>query len=86
MRYTERDAMVDLSILLRLTDQSKLQVSDKTSLPGSATLRLLTESLAGGDFYGGRGSAAGGAAYPILDRAGACPRGGDPRAGTGRGQ
>jgi hypothetical protein len=43
--------MVDLSVLLRLTDQGKIQVSDKTSLPGSATLRLLTESLAGGDFY-----------------------------------
>jgi len=51
VRHTERDAMVDLSVLLRLTDQGKLQVSDKTSLPGSATLRLLTENLAGGDFY-----------------------------------
>jgi hypothetical protein len=51
VRHTERDAMVDLSVLLRLTDQGKIQVSDKTSLPGSATLRLLTESLAGGDFY-----------------------------------
>jgi hypothetical protein len=51
VRHTERDAMVDLSVLLRLTDQGKLQVSDKTSLPGAATLRLLTESLAGGDFY-----------------------------------
>jgi len=54
VRHTERDAMVDLSVLLRLTDQGKLQVSDKTSLPGSATLRLLTESLAGGDFYAHR--------------------------------
>jgi hypothetical protein len=51
VRHTERDAMVDLSVLLRLTDQGKVQVSDKTSLPGSATLRLLTENLAGGDFY-----------------------------------
>jgi hypothetical protein len=51
VRHTERDAMVDLSVLLRLTDQGKIQVSDKTSLPGSATLRLLTDSLAGGDFY-----------------------------------
>src|SRR6202790_3539719 len=51
MRHTERDAMVDLSVLLRLTDQGKIQVSDKTSLPGAATLRLLTENLAGGDFY-----------------------------------
>ncbi|MFL9962508.1 hypothetical protein PQR02_15690 [Paraburkholderia sediminicola] len=51
VRHTERDAMVDLSVLLRLTDQGKIQVSDKTSLPGSATLRLLNENLAGGDFY-----------------------------------
>lgn len=51
VRHTERDAMVDLSVLLRLTDQGKIQVSDKTSLPGAATLRLLTEGLAGGDFY-----------------------------------
>jgi hypothetical protein len=51
VRHSERDAMVDLSVLLRLTDQGKLQVSDKTSLPGTATLRLLTGSLAGGDFY-----------------------------------
>lgn len=51
VRHTERDAMVDLSVLLRLTDQGKIQVSEKTSLPGAATLRLLTESLAGGDFY-----------------------------------
>ncbi|WP_316157945.1 hypothetical protein [Cupriavidus sp. BIC8F] len=54
VRHTERDAMVDLSVLLRLTDQGKIQVSDKTSLPGSATLRLLSESLAGGDFYADR--------------------------------
>ncbi|NPT61307.1 hypothetical protein [Paraburkholderia elongata] len=51
VRHTERDAMVDLTVLLRLTDQGKIQVSEKTSLPGAATLRLLTESLAGGDFY-----------------------------------
>lgn len=51
VRHTERDAMVDLSVLLRLTGQGKIQVSDKTSLPGAATLRLLTENLTGGDFY-----------------------------------
>jgi hypothetical protein len=51
VRNTERDAILDLSVLLRLADQGKIQVSDKTSLPGSATLRLLTENLAGGDFY-----------------------------------
>lgn len=51
VRNSERDAILDLSVLLRLADQGKIQVSDKTSLPGSATLRLLTENLAGGDFY-----------------------------------
>lgn len=52
VRRTERDALGDLPVLLRLTDQGKLQASEKTSLPGSATLRLLTEHLANGDFYG----------------------------------
>jgi hypothetical protein len=45
VRRTERDALRDLPVLLRLTDQGKLQASEKTSLPGSATLRLLTEQL-----------------------------------------
>lgn len=48
---SEHDAMVNLPVLLRLTDQGKIQVSDRTSLPGAATLRLLTEHLTGGDFY-----------------------------------
>lgn len=52
VRRTERDALGDLRVLLRLTDQGKVQVSDKTSLPGSATLRLPTEHLANGDFHG----------------------------------
>lgn len=53
MRNTERNAMVDVTVLLRLVDQGKVQVSDKTSLPGTATLRLLTDSLVDGDFYSG---------------------------------
>lgn len=51
VRHSERDAMVDLSVLLRLADQGMIQVSNKTSLPGASTLRLLTEKLSGGDFY-----------------------------------
>ncbi|MDF3886328.1 hypothetical protein [Cupriavidus basilensis] len=51
VRSSERDAIVDLSVLLRLADQGKIQVSDKTSLPSATTLRLLTEKLVGGDFY-----------------------------------
>jgi hypothetical protein len=53
LRNNERDAMVDVTVLLRLVDQGKVQVSDKTSLPGTATLRLLTDSLVDGDFYAG---------------------------------
>ena len=53
VRHTEREAVVDLSILLRLVDQGKVQVSDKTSLPGTATLRMLTDHLVGRDYYDG---------------------------------
>jgi hypothetical protein len=53
VRNNERDALVDVTVLLRLVDQGKVQVSDKTSLPGTATLRLLADSLVNGDFYAG---------------------------------
>ena len=52
VRPTERDALVDLPVMLRLAEQGRIQVGDKTSLPTAPTLRLLTEKLAGGDFYG----------------------------------
>jgi hypothetical protein len=51
VRHTERDALADLPVLLRLAEQARIQVSDKTSLPGAATLRLVMDSLADGDFY-----------------------------------
>ena len=51
LRCTEREAIVDLAVLLRLADQGKLQVSDKTSQPSASTLRLLADKLSGGDFY-----------------------------------
>jgi hypothetical protein len=51
MRLTERDALVDLPVMLRLVEQGKMQVGDKTSLPTARTLRLLADRLAGGDFY-----------------------------------
>lgn len=51
VRPAGRDAFVDLSGMLRLAEQGKIQISDKTSLPTASTLRLLTEKLAGGDFY-----------------------------------
>lgn len=51
LRNTENDAVADLHVLLRLVDQGKIQVSDKTAVPGNATLQLLRDRLAGGDFY-----------------------------------
>ncbi|WP_455290026.1 hypothetical protein [Cupriavidus necator] len=51
VRLCERDALADLPVLLRLVDQGKVQVSEKTSLPGAATLRLLCGQLSGSDYY-----------------------------------
>ena len=51
VRTAGRDAFVDLSVMLCLAEQGKIQISDKTSLPTASTLRLLTKKLAGGDFY-----------------------------------
>jgi hypothetical protein len=50
-RCTEREAIQDLAVLLRLADQGKLAVSDKTAQPSGTTLRTVAEKLSGGDFY-----------------------------------
>lgn len=51
IRPTERDALLEVVVMLRTIEQERVQVSDKTALPGAATLRLLTGKLVGGDFY-----------------------------------
>jgi len=51
LRLTERDALIELAAMLRLAEQGRMQVGDKTSLPTASTLRLLSDKLAGGDFY-----------------------------------
>jgi len=51
VRSCECEASLDVAVLLRLVDQGKLQVSEKTSLPSTATMRTLAEKLAGGDYY-----------------------------------
>lgn len=51
MRLTEREAMQEAVVMLRTIEQARIQVSEKTALPGTATLRFLTEKLAGDDFY-----------------------------------
>jgi hypothetical protein len=50
-RDTEVDALAELTVMLRLIDQGKLAVSDKTYLPGAAALRELGNRLNRGDFY-----------------------------------
>ena len=68
LRLTEREALVDLAVMLRLVDQGRIQVSDKTSLPTAGSLRLFTSKLAGGDFYGdtpGEGGPGDGRSQPI---------------------
>jgi len=51
VRHTERDALMELSVMLRLVDQGRVRVGEKTGLPGAAALRLVTDNLANGDFY-----------------------------------
>jgi len=50
-RDTERDALSEVGIVLRLIDLGKLAVSEKTALPGTACLRELAAALSAGDFY-----------------------------------
>ncbi len=51
IRPTEREALQEVVVMLRTIEQARIQVSEKTALPGAAALRLLTEKLVGGDFY-----------------------------------
>ena len=51
LRLTEREALQELVVMLRTIEQARIQVSEKTALPGTAALRVLSEKLAGGDFY-----------------------------------
>lgn len=46
IRLTEREALLEATVMLRTIEQERVQVSDKTALPGAATLRLLTGKLA----------------------------------------
>ena len=51
LRLTEREALQEVVVMLRTIEQARIQVGEKTALPGTAALRLLAEKLAGGDFY-----------------------------------
>lgn len=48
---TEQAAQRDLVAMLRLIHLGKVSVSDKTSMPGKATLNAIAPILQGGDYY-----------------------------------
>jgi hypothetical protein len=50
-RLNEQSALQDLRTVLRLADQEKLRVSEKTFLPSNAAMSLLDELLHGHDFF-----------------------------------
>lgn len=50
-RNMEHEALSDLPRVLRLIEQGKIKVSDKTRQPGTATTQLLAGQLPDGDFY-----------------------------------
>lgn len=73
VRETERAAMQDLETVLRLVESGKLAVSDKTRRPTAATIRLIADALAEGDFYTQQDDGVGPVkafAWPMLVQAG----------------
>ncbi len=50
-RLTEREALLELSVMLRTLEHERVAVSEKTALPSTAALRLLSGKLPAGDFY-----------------------------------
>jgi len=51
VRAMENEALSDLPRVLRLVEQGKVKVGDKTRQPGTATLQLLAGHQLNGDFY-----------------------------------
>ena len=51
LRLSEREALQEVVVMLRTIEQARVQVSEKTAIPGAASLQALTEKLVGGDFY-----------------------------------
>lgn len=51
VRLTEQDALQDLRTMLELTAAGEVKCSATTSRPSAATVRVIAEHLAHGDFY-----------------------------------
>jgi hypothetical protein len=70
VRMTEQAAAADLAAMLRLCEAGKLRCSDKTRRPTAATVQLVAESLADGEFYVGVHGPVASFAWPLLLQAG----------------
>jgi len=70
VRTTEQAAAADLAAMLRLCEAGRLRCSDRTKRPTAATVQLVAESLADGEFYGGGHGPIASFAWPLLLQAG----------------
>ena len=68
VRATEGEALANLRAVLQLCATGKLRCSAKTRLPGAATVAVVSQALAGGDFYPAEPISA--FAWPLLLQAG----------------
>ena len=68
VRCTEHEAQSNLLAVLRLCAAGKLRCSEKTRRPGAATVAVIGDVLAGGDFYPDEAISA--FAWPMLLQAG----------------
>ncbi|MGI9001173.1 MAG: helicase-associated domain-containing protein [Pseudonocardia sp.] len=72
VRSTELEALANVATVLQLCAAGKLRCSEKTSRPSAATVRVVAESLAAGDFY--TDDAIASFAWPLLLQAGGLAR------------
>jgi len=72
VRSTEHEAQANLAAVLQLCAAGKLRCSAKTQRPSAATVRVVAESLAAGDFYPDEPIAS--FAWPLLLQAGGLAR------------
>ena len=68
VRLTEREARANLLAVLQLTGSGRLRCSEKTRLPGAATVSAVARVLTVGDFYAREPIAS--IAWPLLIQAG----------------
>lgn len=70
VRMTERAAAADLAAMLRLCEAGRLRCSDKTKRPTAATVKLVAESLDGGEFHHSAHGPIASFVWPLLLQAG----------------